>query len=221
MNRKDFLLMALIIFFVLSVDSGADRLILKDGGSISGKVISESRDEVKIEINGIEMTYYRDEIEKVEVDPVAKAPQPDVPAPRPDAPDVFNRVITTNPNTANPAALANQPLPSQPVSEQKRALILKFIEVFGTKQSMEQNFQYMMENLPPEQASRAEKILNVDEIIQILIPVYDQSFTEEELNKYIQFYTSAEGKKLIDSIPVLMQKSVQASLQYLQTKFSK
>ena len=110
---------------------------------------------------------------------------------------------------------------SSSVDPSKKALILKFIDVFGTKAAMTENLKAMTENLPADNPDyqKIKNGINVNEIIDRLVPIYDKYFTEQDLKDYIEFYASAKGKKLIDSIAKVMRESVDVSAEYFQEKF--
>ena len=96
----------------------------------------------------------------------------------------------------------------------KKALILKFIDVFGTRQALSNNFDLMLKQIEKEKPDEAAKIrdrVKVDEIIDGLLPIYDRNFTSDDLKAFIAFYGSPEGQKLIRTIPELMKESVQES----------
>jgi len=103
----------------------------------------------------------------------------------------------------------------------KRELILKFIDVFGTRRAMEQNLQTMFNDMgaADPQTQKFKDNVRVDEIIEQLIPLYDKHFSEDELKACITFYSSPEGQKLLQTIPVLMQESVDISAKYFEQKF--
>ena len=108
------------------------------------------------------------------------------------------------------------------ISPEKKALILKFIEVFGTRNALNQNLDMIIKQIPPEQASEATQMrekIKVDEIIDQLLPVYDRNFTSEELQGLINFYDSPLGHALVQKIPVLMKESVEISSKYMESKF--
>lgn len=121
------------------------------------------------------------------------------------------------PTTAADAAA--QPAPA--VMGEKRELILKFIDVFGTKRAMEQNLQAMFEDMGADdpQTQKFKSNVRVDEIIEQLLPLYDKHFTADELKAFIAFYSTPEGKKLLETIPVLMEESVDISAKYFEEKF--
>ena len=97
-------------------------------------------------------------------------------------------------------------------------MILQFIDVFGTKSSMAANFDQMMASLKPEEAQKLRNAFKVDEIIERLLPLYDKYFSEADLTAMIAFYSSPEGKKLVQTIPQLMRDSVEVSAKYFEAK---
>ena len=108
------------------------------------------------------------------------------------------------------------------VSAQKRALILKFIDVFGTRTVMTKNLEAMVNAIArqrPQEAQTFRDRIKVDEIIELLIPLYDKYFTAEDLKEYISFYSSPNGQKLVSSIGSIMKESVGVSAQYFREKF--
>ena len=113
--------------------------------------------------------------------------------------------------------LAQQAAPSV----EKKELILKFIDIFGTKRTMEQNLEAMFEDMGPNdpQTKKFKENVKVQEIIDQLIPLYDKYFSEEDLNAFITFYSSAAGQKLLTTIPLLMRDSVEISAKYFEEKF--
>lgn len=108
------------------------------------------------------------------------------------------------------------------VSAQKKELILKFIDVFGTRTVMTKNFEAMVNAIAkqrPQEAQQFHDRIKVDEIIERLIPLYDKYFTVEDLKEYINFYSSPGGQKLVSSIGSIMKESVGVSAQYFREKF--
>ena len=43
-----------------------------------------------------------------------------------------------------------------------------------------------------------------------MVPIYDKYYTEEEINQIIAFYNSPVGKKMISTMPLVMQESMAA-----------
>ncbi len=139
-----------------------------------------------------------------------------------DAPAALPPAVETA-VAAAPAPDAQAPMAAASVIDaDKKALILKFIEVFGTRKALEQNFELMLSEMPadkPEEVKQLRERVRVDEIIEQLLPIYDRNFTTEDLKGFIAFYDSPQGHVLLDKIPVLMKESVEISAKYLEGKF--
>jgi hypothetical protein len=60
------------------------------------------------------------------------------------------------------------------------------------------------------------KYISWDTLKNDLAKLYMAEFTEKELNEIIAFYKTPTGKKAIEKIPVIMQKSAQLSVQRIQ-----
>ncbi len=234
------LLLASPLAYAVTVD-------LNDGSSIQGNIIKQDSKSLQLNVDGITMTYYADEIKDIDgrafgaaplapVTPAAgvAAPAAEKPAPAADttaSPAAPVAAIPT-PNvepTETPVAVPQAPasMPATPSSSngidpEKKALILKFINVFGTRQALTNNFQNMLSQIEKEKPQEADQIrqrVKVDELIDRLVPIYDRNFTSDDLKAFIAFYSSPEGQKLISTIPELMKESVQESIKYMQEKF--
>ncbi len=185
----------MLVLFAPSVF--AANLSLNDGRTISGQVIEKTPEKVKVDVDGIPMTFYADEIKAIDGQAWTAAAPVDVPA------------------TVTPQVSAALP------SGSKKALVLQFIDVFGTRESMAANLENMLKEMPADNpdAQKLKNTIKVEEIIERLVPIYEKQFTEDELKAYIAFYSSPAGLKLKAGIPVIMRESVDASTQYFQEKF--
>ncbi len=198
----------------------ADTVKLKNGTAVEGKVIEQTAEGVKVDIGGVTLTYYTDEVVSV-VMGQAQAPQApdtkDVVVP-PSAGEASRPVSNTEPspeNTAQPVAATVVVDPLDGLN--KDQLIRKFVMIYGVKENMQANFDQMIGTLKPEQAQAFRDAVKVDDIVEQLLPIYDKHFSEMDLKAYIRFYSSAEGKKLVSSLPLLMRDSVDVSMKYLDT----
>lgn len=198
----------LILSFFLSAAVMAEDVHLKNGKTISGSITERNDKSIKINADGMTMTYFADEIADIDGTPMGQAAaaapvvdkQEQVPAPQ------------EQPMAVNAAADA---------TGSKKELILKFIDVFGTRAAMTQNLAAMIKSLPADnpQTQKIKDGINVDEIIDRLIPIYDKQFSEEDLKAFINFYASPAGRKLVQGIPEIMRQSIEVSGQYFQEKF--
>ena len=200
---------------------------LNDGHVLKGDIIKKDSKSLQINVDGIVMTYYADEIKDVDGQvfaPAKTAPAAKLPSPRHSVPvqAAVNAPTAPAPEVGKPAAEPEQRPSQGTLTDEKKALILKFVDVFGTRQALAANFEALLKQIDKEKPDEAQKIrdrVKIDEIIERLVPIYDRNFTSEDLKAFIAFYASDEGKKLISTIPELMKESVQESIKYMQEKF--
>lgn len=221
-------ILAIMVFalFLGLTAASAVTVNLTDGSSVQGDIVKQDKKSLQINVDGVATTYYADEIKDIDGKPFAAgqtqpaaapvaALQP-VPAAQPET---VAQPIST-PTSAPEAVPATSGVST--IDPDKRALILKFIDVFGTRQALANNFDLMLKQIEKEKPDEAQKIrqrVKVDEIIERLLPIYDRNFTSEDLKSFIAFYGSGEGQKLKSTIPELMKESVGESVKYMEEKF--
>ncbi len=197
------MIIQLLVILILCVNISpaiAASVRLNDGREVKGTIVEQTAQAIRVEVGGAVMTYFADEVKDVDGQPMGVAVKPQA-------------VSQTVPLKAI--------VPNE-VSVEKRALILEFMSVFGSKEALRLNFDRMLAQASEEKPEMAQKIkdrVKVDEIIDELIPVYDRNFSAQELKAFIAFYSSAAGKKLIATIPLMMKDSVEVSVRYMQRKF--
>jgi len=232
-------MIVMMMFWGLGAASAA-TVNLIDGRVVQGDIIKQDKKSLQISVDGVAMTYYADEIKDIDGKPFgAPAAQAGSPAdfvtqqpPLSHEPRAANPIVRDEgrplvlPEGAYNEPLGNSTPALAPVADtidpEKKALILKFIDVFGTRQALINNFDLMLKQIEKEKPDEAKKIrerVKVDEIIERLLPIYDRNFTSEDLKAFIAFYGSPEGQKLIVTIPELMKESVVESVKYMEEKF--
>ena len=210
--------MMLIMMFLSLGQAYSATVNFTDGRVVQGDIVKQDSKSLQIAVDGVTMTYYADEIKDIDGKPFAVSQPAAVAEPaavaQPQA--AASPDAVSNP-AATPAAQA-----AVAIDPEKKALILQFINVFGTRQALTNNFEMMLKQIGKEKPDEAQKIrqrVKVDEIIDRLLPIYDRNFSTDDLKAFIAFYGSDEGKKLISTIPVLMKESVSESVKYMQEKF--
>ena len=194
MNVRVFLFVLGVL--ILPIVAQAEIIMLKDGSVVNAKILEQDKEKMKVTFNGKTVTYGVNEIQSVNGKPLTL----EEPAPS-KVPGV---------------SVGGSPTPSM---MSKRELIKKFIDLFGTRESMTKNFERMLASLPPDKSAEFKKVINVDEVIDNLVPLYDKYFTQAELEAYIAFYSSAQGQKFLKNIPLIMAESVNVNIEYYKGKF--
>ncbi len=102
-------LVALCVCFLVATPCYAKSVVhLKDGNKVSGDIIERTDDYVKLNFEGIELTYWSDQIEKLEVDEKDRAFSN---IPQKTAPNTVKEVSAVKaPEASLPAVSAEEPL---------------------------------------------------------------------------------------------------------------
>jgi hypothetical protein len=61
----------------------------------------------------------------------------------------------------------------------------------------------------------------VDELIDVMIPVYQKHFTKGDMDALVAFYSSPTGEKMVKEMPAIMSESMQAASGILQEMMAK
>lgn len=216
---------AVLVFTFLAVGTVclADTIYLKDGKQLQGQVVDKNDKSVVINMKGVNLTYDLSEVDKIEG--VSAATPAEAQKPKPFVSSENTPAASQNPEgtlklLAGPSTTSSG-VSSPDVSASlmsKNELIISLIEVSGAKASMNQIFTDIMAKATPQESEQLKSILNIDEVVTQLIPVYDKYFTLDELKELVTFYKSALGQKLLQVTPLIMEDSMKASAAYFQNK---
>jgi uncharacterized protein len=85
------------------------------------------------------------------------------------------------------------------------------------KKGAEETFKQLVPNARQEQLDRVYSITDeafrdfpIDEMLDVIIPIYQRHFTKADLDAIIAFYKSPTGVKLLKERPAMMTESMQA-----------
>lgn len=70
--------------------------------------------------------------------------------------------------------------------------------------------------VPPKFWDEVLKEVDPDKFVELLVPIYDQHFSSDELEAIIVFYETPVGKKMISTLPQIMAESAAAGDKYGQ-----
>lgn len=71
-----------------------------------------------------------------------------------------------------------------------------------------------MATVPDKFWTEFRKEINADELVNLIIPVYDKHLTAAELKELIKFYETPVGKKMIAVMPAITAESMQVGQQW-------
>ena len=100
-------------------------------------------------------------------------------------------------------------------AESKRADARRLIEVSGTGLAMRQSLLSSLDGvrglaseLPDAFFDEMKAAAMTDELVDLMIPVYERHFTHDEIRELIRVYESPIGKTLVRKQPLLMQDAM-------------
>jgi hypothetical protein len=98
----------------------------------------------------------------------------------------------------------------------KRAEIEKLLRLTGMEKLMGQMMTQMtssmsngMPGIPPEFWAKFQAKMNMRELLDRIIPVYDKYYSLEDIRAINAFYESPTGQKILASMPQVMQECMQ------------
>jgi uncharacterized protein len=94
------------------------------------------------------------------------------------------------------------------ISRKKQESIRTLLELTGMSKVVDQVISQMFEqfaknapSVPPEAWQRLQKKMKSEELIDLILPVYDKYYTQEDLDGMIAFYRSPVGQKVVRTLP--------------------
>ena len=124
-----------------------------------------------------------------------------------------------------------------PIDPDKEADIRSLMELVGARDmvqdgvaySTEQYREKLLATVPNNEKGQAfvnsftnayQKKLDIDQLTEQLVPIYDQHFTREEIKNLLQFYGSPLGQKVAAEMPKI-NREIQARSRAAGTKAAK
>jgi hypothetical protein len=107
------------------------------------------------------------------------------------------------------------------IDPQKEKDVRKLLELSGAAklgvQVMDQMLTQMRRlhpDVPPDFWDAFKKEANADELTNLVVPIYANHFTDDEIKELIKFYESPIGQKLVREQPPMMRESMQVGQQW-------
>ncbi len=99
--------------------------------------------------------------------------------------------------------------------------IRKFLELTGSgemgvmaMQQMISSYKQAFTNVPDEFWDEFMKKVNPNDLIDLVVPIYDKYYTEEDIKALIAFYQTPIGQKTIKLMPQISQESMKAGEEW-------
>jgi len=79
------------------------------------------------------------------------------------------------------------------------------------------SFKNLRSDIPEKIWTELEKEMSgeaLEELVNLLVPIYKKHFTHEEIKQMVQFFESPAGKKFAEKSPVITQESMMIGQQW-------
>ncbi len=98
---------------------------------------------------------------------------------------------------------------------QKQKDIRKLLRITGSGELGTQVMTQMIGNMKKAMPQVPEKFwgdfmkeVHTDELVDLIVPVYDRNLTHDDVKELIRFYESPTGKKFVSVLPKITQESM-------------
>lgn len=105
----------------------------------------------------------------------------------------------------------------------KKEDIRRLLKITGTPElglriaeRIVKNIKRSHPDVPDKFWAEFEQEMTKEEFIGIIVPLYDEHFTHEDIKKLIEFYKTDVGQKYVEKLPELSTKSMQAGRRWGQ-----
>lgn len=76
------------------------------------------------------------------------------------------------------------------------------------------SFKQAMPNVPEKFWNDLMKEVKTDDLIELIVPIYEKYFTKDDIKELIKFYKTPVGKKTIKLLPKITQESMVAGQEW-------
>ena len=108
-----------------------------------------------------------------------------------------------------------------------RAQLKRYMDGVGeqAKLGAEAGFKQKVPNATPDQLAKVDRFagslfsdMPIDEMIEVMIPIYQKHLTKSDLDSITAFYATPVGQKLLREQPAMTQEAMQAGGKIGQTR---
>ena len=111
------------------------------------------------------------------------------------------------------------------VHPEKEREVRKFLALTGASKTMTNaigqmigQFRKMLPDVPKEFFDGFEKEINPDELITLVMPIYDKHLSLEDIKAANAFYESPAGKRIADQLPIMTAESMEIGRKWGEAK---
>ena len=81
-------------------------------------------------------------------------------------------------------------------------------------QSIFTSYKTSFPNVDPTFWDEILKEAHPEDLVNMVVPIYDKNFSDEEIDGMLTFYSSPVGQKVLAKLPVILQESMEAGKKW-------
>ena len=101
--------------------------------------------------------------------------------------------------------------------ENYKSLVVDFMSAQGQFETFNATIDQMASMMALTLDDSEKELLNKEvmgSLVDLLVPIYKNHFTEQDLKEAIELYKTPIGKKISEKTPIIAQETMQASMQW-------
>ena len=101
--------------------------------------------------------------------------------------------------------------------ENYRSLVVDFMSAQGQFETFNATIDQMASMMSLSLDDSEKELLSKEvmgSLVDLLVPIYKNHFTEQDLKEAIELYKTPIGKKISEKTPIIAQETMQASMQW-------
>ena len=101
--------------------------------------------------------------------------------------------------------------------ENYRSLVVDFMSAQGQFETFNATIDQMASMMALTLDDSEKELLSKEvmgSLVDLLVPIYKNHFTEQDLKEAIELYKTPIGKKISEKTPIIAQETMQASMQW-------
>lgn len=103
----------------------------------------------------------------------------------------------------------------------KKERIRELISLWGTEKAAMQRVELMTAAIEKANNNKPDPIWNEvvkeikgEDLVELIIPIYNKYYTEDDINQLLEFYRTDLGKKVLSVLPLISKETTEASIEW-------
>lgn len=177
-----------IVLILMAFRVYADTFYLNDGRIVEGKIVDKNNYSTKVEVNGQVEVFYSGQITRIVKDE-----------------DMGKNVEIDYSGFEN-------------ISKQKAELIVELLKANGLTATLQKSIEDAVKSAPADRREEFKTLFDFNELVKILIPIFDLYYNEAELKELIQIYEKPVRQKEIANTPAIIKEALETMVKHIYDK---